>query len=63
MIGLPTANALDVKAGVTAELERLAQSFPPGLEYRVAFDTTTVVEESIREVLRRCSKPSAWWCS
>src|SRR5690606_3626518 len=50
-IALPTANALDVKEGVTAELERLAQSFPPGLEYRVAFDTTTVVEESIREVL------------
>ena len=51
VIALPTANALDVKEGATAELERLARSFPPGMEYRVAFDTTTIVEESIREVL------------
>ncbi|MGE0446536.1 MAG: efflux RND transporter permease subunit [Vicinamibacterales bacterium] len=48
---LPTANALDVKEGIDAELQRLSQSFPPGLEYRVAFDTTTVVEESIAEVV------------
>ena len=52
VIGLPTANALDVKAGVTAELSRLSDSFPPGLEYRIAFDTTTVVEESIEEVVK-----------
>ena len=51
VIGLPTANALDVRAGVGAELERLARSFPPGIHYRVAFDTTTVVEESINEVV------------
>ncbi len=52
VIGLPTANALDVKEGVTAELTRLADSFPPGLEYSIAFDTTTVVEESIAEVMK-----------
>jgi HAE1 family hydrophobic/amphiphilic exporter-1 len=51
VVGLPTANSLEVKAGVDAELRRLAQSFPSGLEYRIAFDTTTVVEESIREVV------------
>jgi HAE1 family hydrophobic/amphiphilic exporter-1 len=51
IIGLPTANALEVKEGVAAELERLSASFPPGLQYRIAFDTTTVVEESIREVV------------
>ena len=27
------------------------ESFPPGLEYRIAFDTTTVVQESIAEVV------------
>jgi HAE1 family hydrophobic/amphiphilic exporter-1 len=48
---LPTANALDVERGVVAELERLSESFPPGLRYQVAFNTTEVVEESIREVL------------
>ena len=32
VIGLPTANALEVKEGVAAELERLSASFPPGLD-------------------------------
>jgi HAE1 family hydrophobic/amphiphilic exporter-1 len=52
VIQLPTANALDVEAAVVAELERLGERFPPGMEYRVAFNTTTVVRESIREVLK-----------
>jgi hydrophobic/amphiphilic exporter-1 (mainly G- bacteria), HAE1 family len=52
VIQLPTANALDVEAAVIEELERLAERFPPGMEYRVAFNTTTVVRESIREVLK-----------
>src|SRR5499427_8168261 len=45
VIALPTANALDVNNGVMAELTRLSKSFPPGLKYAVAFDTTTVVQE------------------
>lgn len=49
---LPTANALDVRAAVVAELDRLAERFPPGMRYLIAFDTTTVVSESINEVLR-----------
>jgi HAE1 family hydrophobic/amphiphilic exporter-1 len=49
---LPTANALDVDKAVRAELERLSQRFPPGLRYAVAFDTTTFVGDSIREVLK-----------
>jgi hydrophobic/amphiphilic exporter-1 (mainly G- bacteria), HAE1 family len=48
---LPTANSLDVERAVTAELDRLAESFPPGMRYMVAFNTTDVVEASIREVL------------
>ncbi|MPZ18981.1 MAG: multidrug efflux RND transporter permease subunit [Luteitalea sp.] len=48
---LPTANALDVYRDVTAELDRLSESFPPGFEYEIAFDTTTAVQESIREVI------------
>ena len=49
---LPTANALDVDKAVRAEMERLSKRFPPGLEYRTAFDSTTFVGDSIREVLR-----------
>ncbi|MBI3050691.1 MAG: multidrug efflux RND transporter permease subunit [Acidobacteria bacterium] len=52
VIGLPTANALEVRTGVDAELARLSRFFPPGLRYRIAFDTTTVVRESIREVVQ-----------
>ena len=48
---LPSANALDVERGVREELERLAAHFPPGLKYQIAFNTTQVVAESIREVL------------
>jgi HAE1 family hydrophobic/amphiphilic exporter-1 len=48
---LPSANALDVDRAVRAELDRLAKRFPPGMKTTVAFDTTTVVGESIREVL------------
>ncbi|HEV8379556.1 MAG TPA: efflux RND transporter permease subunit, partial [Tepidisphaeraceae bacterium] len=49
---LTNANALDVDKGVIAELQRLAKQFPPGLKYQVAFDTTTAVGDSIREVLK-----------
>jgi HAE1 family hydrophobic/amphiphilic exporter-1 len=48
---LPTANALEVYDGVMAEMARLEQSFPPGLEWRLAFDNVGVVRESIKEVL------------
>ena len=49
---LPTANALDVDHAVRAELARLSKRFPPGLRYDIAFDTTTFVSDSIREVLK-----------
>jgi HAE1 family hydrophobic/amphiphilic exporter-1 len=52
VIQLPTANALDVERGVVAALDDLSKQFPPGVKYQVAFNTTDVVEESIREVLK-----------
>ena len=39
---LPTANALDVDKACRAELDRLSKRFPPGLQYQIAFDTTTL---------------------
>ena len=47
----PDANTLDVYRNVAAELERLERRFPPGLRAQVAFETVSVVSESIREVL------------
>jgi len=48
---LPTANALDVRDGVVREMDRLAQQFPPGLQYKMATDTTLAVRASVNEVL------------
>jgi len=48
---LPSANALAVYDGVMKEMARLEKSFPPGLEWRLAFDNVGVVRESIKEVL------------
>ena len=52
VLALPSANALDVERGVIAELERLKPSFPPGLQYQVAFNTTEAMQESIWEVVK-----------
>jgi HAE1 family hydrophobic/amphiphilic exporter-1 len=48
---LPGANALEVYDGVMEEMARLERSFPPGLEWSLAFDNVGVVRESIKEVL------------
>ncbi len=50
VVQLSTANALDVDRRAIAELERLSKSFPPGMRYKLAFDTTDAVGESIRDV-------------
>jgi HAE1 family hydrophobic/amphiphilic exporter-1 len=52
VIQLPSANALDVAQGVRDELLRLSRTFPPGMKIQVALDTTEVVHDSIREVLK-----------
>jgi len=48
---IPGSNALEVARNVKAEMARLAESFPPGMKYQVAFDTTLFVEESLSEVV------------
>jgi len=56
---LSNANALDVDSRAKAVLKELSKSFPPGLEYAVAFDSTTVIGDSIREVLVTLSEAIA----
>src|SRR5499427_5395898 len=48
---LSTANALDVDRRAVSELDRLSKSFPPGMHYRLAFDTTDAVSASIHDVV------------
>src|SRR2546425_7236527 len=52
VLQLPSANQLSVYSNVLAEMDRLSKRFPPGLKTELAFDTTTVVAESIAEVIR-----------
>jgi multidrug efflux pump len=47
----PGANALKVSEQVNATLEGLSRSFPDGLEYKVALDTTKFVKASIDAVV------------
>ena len=48
---LSNANALEVDREAKKALDQLAKTFPPDLEYFIPFDTTTVVGDSIREVV------------
>ncbi len=51
IVALPTSNALDVSKQVRAEMKLIAQKFPRGMYYDIAFDATTFVDESIHEVI------------
>src|SRR5881275_801188 len=47
---LPGSNALDVADRVKARMRELARRFPQGVQYRVAYDTTPFIRESVDEV-------------
>jgi multidrug efflux pump len=47
----PGSNALEVSKKVRAEMERLKERFPPGVEYHVIYDTTMFVREAINSVV------------
>ena len=48
---LPGSNAIETSDAVRAAMEKLKKRFPDGLDYRIVFDTTQFVRESIRAVL------------
>ena len=47
----PGSNAMEVAENVRAELARLKESFPDGIDYKVSLDTTEFVKASINEVI------------
>ncbi|HTM22754.1 MAG TPA: efflux RND transporter permease subunit, partial [Kofleriaceae bacterium] len=47
---LPTANALDVRDAIAAEMAHLSKDFPPGLVFKPGLDTTVAVRASVDEV-------------
>src|SRR5262245_12372541 len=48
----PGSNALNTAAGVQARMEELKASFPPDVDYRIVYDTTPFINESITEVFK-----------
>jgi multidrug efflux pump subunit AcrB len=49
---LPGSNALQTASGVYAKMEELKKRFPAGLDYRIVYDTTPFIRESVNEVFR-----------
>ncbi len=47
----PGSNAIEVAKNVIATMEELKRSFPEGIDYKVSFDTTKVIQASIDEVV------------
>jgi len=48
---LPGTNALQTAAGVEAKMKQLAQRFPEGVAFRIVYDTTPFIRESVAEVV------------
>ena len=47
---LPGSNALDVAQRVRERMKQLRDRFPPGIDYKIVYDTTPFIQESIHEV-------------
>lgn len=56
---LPNANTLDVIRGVRAEMVKIRENLPTGLQGRIAYDSTAYIEDSIREVLKTLTETLA----
>ena len=48
---LPGSNAIETSDSVRAKLAELKKNFPPGVDYRVIYDTTLFARESIQAVV------------
>jgi hydrophobe/amphiphile efflux-1 (HAE1) family protein len=48
----PGSNALATAATVLATMVDLARSFPPGMSYRVVYNTTEFIQQSVDEVIK-----------
>src|SRR5712672_429144 len=51
ILQLPGSNAIDTSDAVRAKLAELKKNFPPGVDYRVIYDTTLFARESIQAVV------------
>jgi multidrug efflux pump subunit AcrB len=49
---LPGSNALQVADQIKAKMEELKQHFPEGVDYKIVYDTTPFIQESVNEVFK-----------
>jgi multidrug efflux pump len=49
---LPGSNALETAGNVYKKMKELKTRFPPGLDYRIVYDTTPFIRESVDEVFK-----------
>jgi multidrug efflux pump len=54
---LPGANALDVADAAQKRMKELQSRFPPGLEYKIIYDTTPFIRQSVAEVFNTLVGP------
>jgi multidrug efflux pump subunit AcrB len=47
---LPGSNALDTARGVYAKMDELKARFPDGLDFKIVYDTTPFIRQSVNEV-------------
>src|SRR5258706_12862951 len=48
----PGSNALATAASVISTMDTLARSFPAGMAYRVVYNTTDFIQQSVDEVIK-----------
>jgi multidrug efflux pump len=49
---LPGSNALETAKNIKKTMEELKAKFPEGIDYRIVYDTTVFIDESIHEVYK-----------
>jgi multidrug efflux pump subunit AcrB len=49
---LPGSNALDTADGISKKMQQLEARFPPGVAYKIVYDTTPFISESVHEVYK-----------
>jgi hydrophobic/amphiphilic exporter-1 (mainly G- bacteria), HAE1 family len=52
ILQIPGSNALKIANAVKAEMARIAEDFPPGLQYEFPYDSSLFVEASRKEVVK-----------
>jgi len=49
---LPGSNALETAQKIKEKMAELKEKFPPGMDYRIVYDTTVFIDESVHEVYK-----------